>query len=257
MGLGILSEKVTIITGGTSGLGAEMAKEFTKAGSSVVICGRNEEKGKAVVQEVEENGGNISFIKCDITNEGAVKKLINSTIKLFGKLDIAVNNAGVTGEMIPLVEHTQDSWDKIITTNLTSVWLCMKYEIPEMIKSNSGVILNISSAGGLVGMENLVPYTASKHGIVGMSKSASHEVGKYGIRVNALCPGGIKTPLDEVFYKDVENREEKQKQRLKNYALGRHAEAFEIAQTAVWLCSDHSSFITGAAISADGGKVAK
>lgn len=249
--------KTALVTGATSGLGRAIALRFAKQGANVVICGRRADEGATTVSLVEASGGKCRFIRCDVSVEEEVSRLIEHTLGEFGRLDFAVNNAGVSGELGPVAATPLDGWNHVISVNLTGTFLCLKREIQAMLQTGGGAIVNVSSALGLRGKENLAPYAASKHGIVGLTKSAAFEYGKYGIRINALCPGGIQTDMDDLFYASVPDPEKLRSERMKSYALGRMARVDEVASAAVWLCSDDSSFVTGAAIPVDGGKTAK
>lgn len=250
-------DKVVIITGSTSGIGKAIALRFAESGAITVISGRREAEGKKVESEIISKGGKCLFVPTDVSKEDEVKTLINQTVSKFGKLNIAVNSAGVSGELLPVAEYPLDVWNQVISVNLTGVFLSMKYEIPEIIKQGGGVVLNISSALGLRGKEQVSAYSSSKHGVIGLTKCAALEYGKFGIRVNAACFGGIETEMDQEFYKKSENPEQLKKERLRSYALGRMGNVDEVANTSLWLCSEEASFITGAAIPIDGGKTSK
>ena len=250
--------KTVIVTGSTGGLGRSIALLFGKRGANVVVSGRNGEEGEITVARIKESSqGRALFVQCDISLPQDVARLMERTLSEFGRLDFAVNNAGVSGELTPIAETSLDSWNRVVSVNLTGTFLCLKQEIQAMLKSGGGAIVNVSSALGLRGKEKLAPYVATKHGIVGLTKTAALEYGKQGIRVNALCPGGIYTQMDEAFYAGVPDPEKVRSERMSSYALGRMANVDEIAQAALWLCSDEASFVTGAAIPVDGGKTAK
>jgi len=250
-------DKVVIITGSTSGIGKAIAIKFAENGAITVLSGRREAEGKKVEGEILSKGGKCLFIPADVSKEEDVKNLVSQTISKFGKLNIAVNSAGVSGELLPVADYPIEVWNQVIAINLTGVFLSMKYELPEIMKQGSGVVLNVSSALGLRGKELVSAYSSSKHGVIGLTKCAALEYGKYGIRVNAACFGGIETEMDQEFYKKSENPEQLKKERLKSYALGRMGNVDEVANTSLWLCSDEASFITGAAIPIDGGKTSK
>ncbi|TGN21162.1 glucose 1-dehydrogenase [Leptospira idonii] len=250
--------KVALVTGSTSGLGKEIAVYFAKEKAKVIVSGRREKEGEEVVSLIRSQGGEAAFVSCDISKPEQVETLVRTSIERFGRLDFAVNNAGIAGVMKPVAEYPIDVWDDIININLKGTFLSMKFEIQEMLKQgNGGVIVNVSSAIGLRGKEKIAPYSATKHGIIGLTKSAAFEYGGSGIRINALCPGGIQTEMDDLFYQNAPDPEALRKERMKSYALGRMAQPKEVARVAVWLCSEDSSFITGASIPVDGGKTAK
>ncbi len=250
--------KTVIVTGSTTGLGRGIALLFGERGANVVVSGRNEEEGSKTVTMINESSkGKSIFVKCDITDADEVAGLLEKTLGEFGRLDYAVNNAGVSGDLRPIDETSLDVWNQVVSVNLTGTFLCLKQEIQAMLKTGGGAIVNVSSALGLRGKEKLAPYVATKHGIVGLTKTAAFEYGKQGIRINALCPGGIHTEMDDLIYAGVPDPEKLRSERMKSYALGRMANINEVAQAAVWLCSDEASFVTGAAIPVDGGKTAK
>ncbi|MCB1176764.1 MAG: glucose 1-dehydrogenase [Leptospiraceae bacterium] len=249
-------DKVVLVTGGTSGIGKAIAKSFLEEGAKVIICGTNVEKGESVKKELDNNNSNLLFIKTDISNSIEVRNLISCISDQFGTLDIAVNNAGIPGKIINIAEYPEEDWERLIQVNITGVFLCMKYELQYMLKKGNGVIINMSSALGLRGKANLAPYSASKHAILGLTKSAAFEFGDKGIRINALCPGGVNTEMDNIFYQGKTDAEKIKNERLKSYALGRMGYPNEIAKTTLWLNKKDSSFIYGASISIDGGKTA-
>lgn len=251
-----LSNKVVIVTGSTSGIGEAIAREFASRKAKVVITGRRLDEGTKIQESIVQEGKDCSFIQCDISNEEQVKNLVEKTVNIYGKLDIAVNSAGIVGDMKPLIEYTGEDWNKVISTNLTGLFYSMKYQIPQMIKNGGGSILNISSALGFVGKKDVTTYSATKHAVIGLTKSAALEYGQYNIRINTLCPGGIVTAMDNKFYENVENPEKLKKERLKSYVLGRMGMAEEVAKAAIWLSSDENSFMTGSAVVCDGGKLA-
>ncbi|WP_186755016.1 SDR family oxidoreductase [Echinicola salinicaeni] len=247
-----LKNKTVLVTGGNSGIGHATAISLGKAGANVVIADLSE--SKETEELVKKSGGKTIFISCDVSNDQQVMNLINKSIATFGKLDYAFNNAGIEGLSAPTHESTQNNWDKVINTNLKGVWLCMQYEIEHMLKNGKGAIVNNSSVAGLVGFANIAPYVASKHGVIGLTKTAALEYAQEGIRVNAVCPGVIKTAMidrftgnDEKVLKEFENME----------PIGRLGLPQEIADAVLWLLSDQSSFVTGHALAVDGGFVAK
>ena len=250
--------KSVIVTGSTGGLGRGIAILLAERGASVVVSGRNEEEGAKTVQRIKESGpGRALFVKCDISIPEEVDHLVEKALKEFGKLDCAVNNAGISGDLGPIGETSLDVWNQVVGVNLTGTFLCLKREIQAMVKTGGGSIVNVSSALGLRGKENLAPYVATKHGIVRLTKTAAFEYGKQGIRVNALCPGGIYTEMDDLLYANSPDPDKLRSERMKSYALGRMAHVEEVARAAVWLCSDEASFVTGAVLPVDGGKTAK
>ena len=242
--------KVVIVTGASSGIGLATAKAFAREGAKVVISDINEQAGEETVKDIINENGEATFIKCDVSSEEDVKNLVDSTIKKYGRLDCAYNNAGIEGTPNSTTECSVSNWDKTINTNLKGVWLCMKYEIPAMLKNGKGSIVNCSSIAGLVGFETIPAYVASKHGVIGLTETASLEFAKQNIRVNAVCPGVIHTPMLERFTQGDEE------QMAQQDPMGRVGKPEEIADSVLWLCSDKSSYVTGQAIAIDGGWVA-
>jgi NAD(P)-dependent dehydrogenase (short-subunit alcohol dehydrogenase family) len=242
--------KVVIITGASSGIGRATAISFAQQGAKVVVSDVQEQAGQQTVTEIQKQRGEAIFVKCDVSKEEEVKNLIDKTLEKYGKLDCAYNNAGVEGSPCSTVECSTENWDKTININLKGVWLCMKYEIPAMLKNGKGSIVNCSSIAGLVGLELIPAYVASKHGVIGLTETAALEFARQNIRVNAVCPGAIHTPmLDRFTHGDEE-------QMAQQDPMGRVGTPEEIADGVLWLCSDKASYITGQSIAIDGGWVA-
>lgn len=239
--------KVVIVTGASSGIGRATALAFAKEGAKVVVSDVNEKDGLATLEEIKKNQGEAHFIKCDVSSEADIKNLVDKTVEKFGKLDCAYNNAGIEGAPCTTTECSTDNWDRTININLKGVWLCMKYQIPAMLKNGKGSIVNCSSIAGLVGFEAIPAYVASKHGVIGLTETAALEFSKSNIRVNAVCPGVIHTPMLERFTKGDEQAMAAQ------VPMGRIGKPEEIADSVVWLCSDRASYVTGQAIAVDGG----
>ena len=244
-----MTGKVVLITGGSTGIGRATAIEFVNQGDFVVIAGRNFENGNKLVLEINALGGRSRFIKTNVQVAAEVEKLVEETIELYGHIDYAINCAGVEGEGIPLIETTDKEWDEIIGTNLKGTWLSMKFELAQMQKQGFGTIVNISSVLGLVANRSAI-YTASKHGVNGLTKSAALTYANTGIRVNAICPGYIDSPMVERAYTD---KEFLKANAISRHPIGRLGLPIEIARVAVWLCSDSASFITGQLMAVDGG----
>jgi NAD(P)-dependent dehydrogenase (short-subunit alcohol dehydrogenase family) len=242
--------KVVIVTGASSGIGRATAIAFAREGAMVVVSDIREEGGLATMQEIKKENGEAHFIKCDVSSEEQVKNLVSQTIAKYGRLDCAYNNAGIEGTPSSTVECSAENWDNTININLKGVWLCMKYEIPAMLKYGKGSIVNCSSIAGLVGFETIPAYVASKHGVIGLTETDALEFAKKNIRVNAVCPGVIHTPMLERFTKGEEESMARQD------PMGRVGRPEEIADSVLWLCSDKSSYVTGQSIAVDGGWVA-
>ena len=247
----IFENKVVIVTGGSFGIGKATAIAFAKRAAKVVIADWIEDN--ETLKEIKDAGGTAIFVKCDVSKHAEVKKLIDITIRTYGQLDFAVNNAGIEGVSATTHECTEENWDNTIGINLKGIWLCMKHEIPLMLKQRKGAIVNIASIAGLVGFPGLPAYVSSKHAVVGLTKTTALEYAKEGIRVNAVCPGVIKTPMiDRTTGKDkaVEKKYEDME------PVGRMGQPEEVAEAIIWLCSDASSFVTGHAMAVDGGWIA-
>ncbi len=243
-------DKVVIVTGAGSGIGRATALAFAQEGAKVIVSDIQEQNGLATVEAIKKEKGEVYFIKCDVSSEEQVKNLVDQTVEKYGKLDCAYNNAGVEGSPCSTVECSTENWDKTININLKGVWLCMKYEIPAMLKHGKGSIVNCSSIAGLVGFETIPAYVASKHGVIGLTETAALEFAKKNIRVNAVCPGAIHTPMLDRFTHGVE------KTMAEQDPMGRVGSPEEIADSVLWLCSDKSSYVTGQSIAVDGGWVA-
>lgn len=248
----IFKGKVAIVTGGTSGIGKATAIAFAEKGATVVIVDwiENEE----TLNLIKASGGEAIFVKCDVSKAIEVKAMVEKTIAAFGRIDYAFNNAGIEGTNAKTADCTEENWDKTIGVNLKGIWLCMKYEIPEILKQGKGVIINCASVAGLIGFGGLPAYVASKHGIIGLTKTTALEYAKQGLRVNAVCPGVIQTPMiDRITGKIKETIEE-----FKGLEpIGRFGLPEEIANAVLWMCSDEASFVTGHAMVVDGGFVAQ
>lgn len=244
------NQEVIVITGAGSGIGRSTALLFAREGYRVVVADRSESAGVTTAREIEASGGTALFIRCDVTRETDVQLLMGRTLESFGRIDCAFNNAGVEGRSTGLPHTTDSDWDDVIGTNLKGVWLCMKYQIPAMLKQGKGAIVNASSVAGLVGVGESALYSASKHGVIGLTESAAMEFARSGIRINAVCPGPVQTPMIERYTRGDEARRESL---VASEPMGRIAVAGEVADAVLWLCSDRSSFITGVSLPVDGG----
>lgn len=246
--------KVALVTGGSSGIGRATALAFAREGAKVVIADVLVEGGNETVQMIKEKGGEALFVKTDVSKAAEVQALINKIIKTYDRLDYAHNNAGVGGVMASTADCTEENWDRTISINLKGVWLCMKYEIAQMLKQGGGAIVNTASVAGMVGMRGMPAYCASKGGVIQLTRVAALEYAKAGIRVNAVCPGVIRTPMLERLL----TAKPKMRETLTDFEpVGRIGEPVEIAETVVWLCSDAASFVTGHPMVVDGGMVAQ
>ena len=244
-----MKDRVVLITGGASGIGLGTAMKFAEECPNIAIVDASEVNGKKAVQSLKDKNCDAVFIKCDVSKSEEVQSMINTIMDKYGRIDFAINNAGIEGKLHLIHEYPEEEWHQMIGIHLTGVWLCMKYEIPQMLKRGFGVIVNISSTAGLLGVPTHCAYVAAKHGILGLTKTAALEYGKQGIRVNAVCPGAIRTPmLDRVLKKYPEF----EPWFLSN-ALGRIADVKEMAAAIFMLCIDSASFITGHALRVDGG----
>jgi NAD(P)-dependent dehydrogenase (short-subunit alcohol dehydrogenase family) len=241
--------KVALVTGGGAGIGRASAQALADVGASVVVADVAAEGGEETIRLIKEAGGEATFVQADVSKAVGVEELIRQTVKIYGRLDYAVNNAGIAGEEAGTISHSEEGWDRVLAINLKGVWLSMKYEIPEMLKQG-GAIVNLSSFAGLRGSGGTVAYTASKHGVVGLTKAVALEFAGQKIRVNAICPGFVRTPMLQRIFETYPGVED---QLAGREPVGRIAEPEEIAQVVVWLCSDASSFITGACLPVDGG----
>lgn len=245
-------DKVAIVTGGSFGIGKATAIAFAKRGAKVAVVDWVEDN--ETLDAIKLLGGEAIFIKCDVSKTEDVKAMVEKTITAFGRLDYAFNNAGIEGMMATAQECTEENWDKTIGINLKGTWLCMKNEIPEMLKLGKGVIINCASIAGLVGFTGLPAYVASKHGIIGLTKTSALECAKLGIRVNAVCPGAIKTSMIDRI---TGNKKEVEEQFAGMEPIGRLGQPEEVANAVLWLCADEASFVTGHAMAVDGGWVAQ
>ena len=250
----MFENKVVLITGGSFGIGRATAIEFAKKGAKVVIADWVEDPEQITMKAIVEAGSNAIFVKCDVSKDAEVKALIAKTISTYGRLDFAFNNAGIEGLSAPTQDCTEENWDRVMSVNLKGVWLCMKYEIQEMLKQGKGAIVNTSSVAGLVAFPGISAYVASKHAILGLTKNAAIENVKLGIRVNAVCPGVIQTPMIDRF---TGKNKEVEKAFASQEPIGRLGQPEEVAKAVIWLCSDMASFVTGVTLPVDGGWVAQ
>lgn len=247
--------KVALVTGGTSGIGTAVAESFACEGAKVVLTGRREKEGNEIAEKINQNGGEAMFVQTDIQKTEDVKNMVAKTVEKFGRLDFAVNNAGVEQYFQPLPKQKEKIYDLVMNTNVKGVWLSLKEEIPAILETaGGGSVINMSSVFGVVGSAMGPLYSASKHAVIGMTKSVALEYAKQNVRVNAVLPAAIETPMIERFSqgdKDTFNF-------LKSlHPIGRVGRPEEVADACVWLCSDKASFVTGTSIRVDGGFTAQ
>jgi NAD(P)-dependent dehydrogenase (short-subunit alcohol dehydrogenase family) len=244
--------KVAMITGAGSGIGRATAQAFAQEGARVIVSDISTEGGQETMRLLKEAGGEATFVRCDVTQPEEIEALIHRTVETYGRLDCAVNNAGIEGATASTVDYPLDVWNKVLSVNLTAPWLCMKYEIVQMLKQGGGAIVNIASILGTVAFAGTGAYNAAKHGLIGATRTAALEFARQGIRINAVCPGFIETSMimersligsDPQMYKRVSSA----------HPIGRMGRSEEIAAAVLWLCSDAASFVVGAAMIVDGG----
>src|SRR5438128_3179377 len=232
---GRLEGKVALVTGGASGIGRATALTFAREGAKLVIADMNEEGGQQTVHLIIEQGGEAIFVRTDVSQAVEVQALISKAVEIYGRLDCAHNNAGISGGGRALTaEYAEDTWHQVIAVNLTGVWLCMKYEIPQMLQQGSGAIVNTASVAGLIGGRGIAAYAASKHGVVGLTKTAALEYAQQGVRVNCICPGVIETPMTARGLRHPERRA----RIMASAPMGRIGTPEEVAEAVVWICSD-------------------
>ncbi|MGZ3725920.1 MAG: SDR family oxidoreductase [Pseudobdellovibrio sp.] len=250
----LMQGKVVFVTGAANGIGRAAAVAFANQGAAVAIVDANSDAGLQTADIIAKSGGKSHFIKCDVSNATEVKMAVDETVKKFGRLDMAFNNAGIEGEQGLTPDSSEENWNRVINVNLKGVWLCMKYQIPQMLKQGGGSIVNCSSIAGLIGFPGIPAYTASKHGVIGLTKTAALEYAKSNIRVNAVCPGVIETAMIERF---THGEAQIRQQLAAGEPVGRVGQPQEVADAVVWLSSGGSSFVTGQALAVDGGWVAQ
>ncbi|HVZ97867.1 MAG TPA: SDR family oxidoreductase [Chitinophagaceae bacterium] len=249
----IFENKVALVTGGSFGIGRAAAVAFAERGAKVVVADYIEDSQHETMNLIKKAGSEGLFVLCDVSKSNDVKAMIEKIVATFGRLDFAFNNAGIEGTMGNIQDCTEENWDKTIGIDLKGIWLCMKYEIPQMLQQGKGAIVNCSSVAGLIGFPGLPAYVASKHAVAGLTKTAALENSKEQIRVNAVCPGVIHTDMiDRITGKD-KNAEQ---QYANMEPIGRIGRPEEVAEAVMWLCSDSASFVTGTTIPVDGGWIA-
>ncbi|HKJ30678.1 MAG TPA: SDR family oxidoreductase [Balneolales bacterium] len=248
-----MKNKVALVTGAASGIGRATALAFAKEGAKVVVADWKQKECDETAHLVEKNNGKAISLQVDVSSSKQIQKMVQDIIKEFGQLDYACNNAGIEGEQAFMDKMSEENWERVISINLQGAWICMKHEIAVM-KKNGGAIVNIASVAGLIGFPGYSPYVASKHGLNGITKTAALEYAANRIRVNAICPGAIQTPMiDRILKEDPETIE----QMIAKHPLGRFGKPEEVADAVIWLCSDNASFITGVVLPVDGGYTAQ
>jgi len=248
------SDRVAFVTGGSSGIGRATALALGREGARVVLASRGTEAGEETVREIQQKGGEASFIRCDVSRADDVRTAVDGVLHTHGRLDMAVNSAGVFDFTGPTAECREDDWDRIVDTNLKGVWLSMRAEIPPMVDQGQGAIVNVAGAFGLIGFSGIPAYVAAKHGVVGLTKAASLEYAKTGVRINAICPGVTHTPMVE---RATGNDPEVEAQFSSQMPIGRSASPEEVAAAILWMCSNDASFLLGHSLALDGGWVAQ
>jgi NAD(P)-dependent dehydrogenase (short-subunit alcohol dehydrogenase family) len=252
--MGLMTGKVALVTGAGSGIGRASALAFAREGARVVVSDLDVDGGEETIAAINEISGEAIFVRTDVTREDEVEAMVARTVQAFGRMDCAHNNAGITGAGGSIADYPLVEWERTMAVNLTSVFLCMKHEIPYLLEGGGGAIVNTSSGAGLVGFPGLPAYVASKHGVVGLTRAVALEYATQGIRVNAVCPGSTRTPMLEAF---MGGDPAVEKAMARSSPVERLAAPEEIAEAVVWLCSDAASFVTGHPMAVDGGAVAR
>jgi NAD(P)-dependent dehydrogenase (short-subunit alcohol dehydrogenase family) len=252
---GSLDGKILLVTGASSGIGRATALAGAREGARIVAADLAAEGGAETVDMIKRQGGEATFVRTDVTRATEVEILIQAAVAAYGRIDCAHNNAGIEGELATTADYAEEDWDRVMAVNLKGVWLCMKYEIPQMLQQGGGSIVNTASLAGVVGARRMSAYVASKHGVAGLTKTAALEYARSGIRVNAVCPGFIHTAMvDRIF---LSRRPDIADRLAEAEPMGRLGQPEEVAEAVVWLCSDAASFVTGHTLTIDGGLFAQ
>ena len=256
--MGLVSGMVALVTGSATGIGRAAAQKFAEEGAKVVVSDVNRSGGLETVSLITQKGGDAVFVMADVTKAADVEALVAKTLDAYGRLDCACNNAGIEGKITPIAEQSEQDFDRVMSVNAKGTFLCLKFEIMQMLKNGGGAIVNLASVAGLTGFPGLGSYVASKHAINGLTKNAALEYSKLGVRVNSVCPGGIETRmLDSLVTQASEGRADTREMMDPLHPIGRIGSPHEVAELIVWLCSSRASFVTGANIAVDGGYVAQ
>ena len=242
--------QVALVTGASSGIGLAAAKAFAEADAAVVLADINEGALRAATDELTSAGHQAIGVTCDVADEAQVATMVERAVATFGRLDMAFNNAGIVGFTGDLADESAESFDKVTAINLRGVWTCMKHELRQMRTQGTGAIVNCSSLGGLVGQAGRASYHATKHGVIGLTKSAAMDCAPRGIRINAVCPGVIDTPMSSDM---IENQPDAMREVIRDQPIGRPGRPEEVAAAAIWLCSPAASLVLGVALPVDGG----
>lgn len=250
---GSFGGKVALVTGGASGIGRATVEQLAAAGARVVVADLDEVRGAGLADAINGGGGEAVFVRADVTVPDEVEAMVAAAVDRFGRLDVAVNNAGRPGTYAALTDQTLEDWERTVAVNLTGTFLCLRAEIGAMVGAGGGAIVNVASAAGLMGFAQLPAYVASKHGVIGLTKSVALEFARNGIRVNAVCPGNVRTQMLEGF---AGGDEQILQGMGRMQPIGRLGTPQEVAEAIVWLCSDAASFVTGHAMAVDGGVLA-
>ncbi len=245
--------KVAVVTGAASGIGRSVAQLFAQNGTHVVVADVDLEGGRKTVDTIQSDGGQAIFVETDVSSPAACERMVQKAVDTYGRLDYACNNAGIAGEQNLIADYSIEGWQRLISINLSGVFFCMKYEIPAVLKSGGGSIVNIASILGRVAFAGAPAYVSSKHGVIGLTETAALEYGSQGIRVNAVGPGFIQTPMITGVISDPKMKE----QIVSMHPIGRLGNPEEVAELVIWLCSEKASFVTGSYYSIDGGYLAR
>ena len=247
-------DTVALVTGGSSGIGRATSLAFARERARVAIADLDPTGAAETARMIQDIGGNATVFELDVTKADDVASLVDRVVQTYGRLDCAFNNAGIGGMVAKTADYPEEEWDRILNVNLKSVWLCMKYEIPVMEKQGSGAIVNTASIYGLAGAAGYIAYNAAKHGVVGITRTAALEYATAGIRINAVCPGYIRTPMTQP---GIDANPELERKMVSQTPMARLGRPEEIAGAVVWLCSDAASFVTGHTLTPDGGYMAQ